>query len=70
MSAFKLVKLATPAVNIINIKDSLIPRGYFNESTTYDIGDIVTYEDVAYLMFNTAPAGTLPTSQDFFQRLV
>jgi len=63
---FKLVKLLDPAVNInINVN----PRGEYDNATTYNTGDIVTYQGSSYIA-KTETTGNLPTDTTYWQLLV
>ncbi len=64
--SFKLVKLLDPAVNInINVN----PRGEYDNATTYQIGDIVCYQDTSYIA-RLETTGNLPTDTTYWQKLI
>ena len=60
MSDFKLVQL-TDKIQIVNIGGDIVPRGEYDNSTDYAVGDLVSYLGSSYLMYADAPSGTLPT---------
>ena len=51
------------------ITGGLVPRGTYNAGTDYSVGDSVDYNGSSYVMFNDAPAGTLPTNTTYWQVL-
>lgn len=56
-------------VNITNIPGGLVPKGAYDNSTDYAVGDSVDYMGSSYVMFNNAPSGTLPTNTTYWQVL-
>lgn len=65
MSDFKIVKLLDPAVQLItNIK----PTGVYNPSTTYGIGDSVSYQNSSYIAIQPT-TGNIPTNTTYWQLL-
>jgi hypothetical protein len=66
MSDFKLVKLLG---NPIQINACINPRGAYNNTTVYSIGDLVTYGGLSYIA-NQAGVGNLPTDTNFWQIVV
>lgn len=62
----QLVKLLD-TINITNLVGGATPRGNYDDSTDYDVGDIVSYTDgSSYIMYTDGPAGTLPTDSDYW----
>ena len=53
----------------VNITGGLVPRGAYNGSTNYDVGDSVDYQGSSYVMYTDAAAGTLPTDTTYWQVL-
>lgn len=66
MSEFKIVKLLDAPVQI-NL--NVTPRGDYNNSVSYEIGDIVCYQDASYIA-KLDTTGNLPTDTNYWQKLV
>lgn len=64
MSDFKIVKLLDP----ININVNINPTGAYNPSTTYNIGDSVSYNNSSYIARLTT-TGNVPTNTTYWQLL-
>ena len=65
MSDFKIVKLLDPIVQLnININ----PTGAYNNSSTYGVGDSVSYNNSSYIAIQ-ATTGNLPTDTTYWQLL-
>jgi len=65
MSDFKIVKLIDPPINVItNVK----PRGAYSNSTTYGVGDSVSYGNNSYIAILTT-LGNVPTDTTYWQLL-
>jgi hypothetical protein len=64
MSDFKIVKLLDP----ININVNINPTGAYNPSTTYNIGDSVSYNNSSYIAIQTT-TGNVPTNTAYWQLL-
>jgi hypothetical protein len=64
----KAILLNNPIKNIV-IPSGLVPKGAYDNSTDYAVGDYVTYLGTSYVMFLDAPAGTLPTDTTYWQIL-
>lgn len=62
------ILLNNPIKNIV-IPSGLVPKGAYDNSTDYAVGDYVTYLGTSYVMFLDAPAGTLPTDTSYWQIL-
>lgn len=67
MSDFELIQNLDPPFVIVT--GGLVPKGEYDNTTDYDIGDVVTYQDISYVMYANAPAGTLPTDDTYWQIL-
>ena len=63
-----MILLNNPIKNIV-IPSGLVPKGAYDNSTDYAVGDYVTYLGTSYVMFLDAPAGTLPTDTTYWQIL-
>jgi hypothetical protein len=50
----------------MTIAGTFIPRGAYDNSTNYDVGDMVDYQGSSYIMYNDASAGTLPTDTSYW----
>ena len=67
----------TQSVELINPGDTyntvvtggLVPKGAYAAGTDYAVGDSVDYGGSSYVMFNDAPAGTVPTNTTYWQVL-
>lgn len=68
MPNFRINKLLDP-IQIVNIPSGLVPKGAYNASTDYAVGDSVDYNGSSYVMFADAAAGTLPTDTTKWQIL-
>jgi hypothetical protein len=66
MSDFKLVKLLDSPVKITV---SVVPRGAYNNTTIYSVGDLVTYGGLSYIAY-VATVGNLPTDTAYWQVVV
>ena len=64
MSDFKLVKLLNP----ISINVNINPTGVYNNSTTYQVGDSVSYGNSSYICIQTS-TGNVPTNTTYWQLL-
>jgi hypothetical protein len=64
MSDFKIVQLLNPIQVTTNIK----PTGAYNASTTYGIGDSVSYNNSSYIAIQ-ATTGNVPTNTTYWQLL-
>lgn len=62
--SFKIVKLVDPIQ--MHIDGTFNPRGAYDGSTDYAVGDMVSYSGSSYIMYNNGPAGTLPTSGSYW----
>jgi hypothetical protein len=66
MSDFKIVKLLDPVVQLnVNVN----PRGNYNNSTVYSVGDLVLYNGLSYIA-NQSTVGNLPTDTNYWQIVV
>lgn len=65
MSDFKLVKLLG---NPITLNANVNPRGVYSNTTSYNIGDSVSYGVSSYIAI-TATLGNLPTNTTYWQLL-
>lgn len=65
--ALKLVKLIGNGVNNVVITGGLVPKGAYDNSTDYAVGDSVDYQGSSYVMYSDAGAGTLPTDDTKWQ---
>ena len=63
-----IVKLIDP-IQFTNVAGGLVPKGAYNAGTNYGVGDSVDYNGSSYVMFNDAPAGTVPTNTTYWQVL-
>lgn len=63
MSDFRLVKLIDPPVSI---NANINPKGAYSNSTTYSVGDVVTYNGLSYIA-RTTTVGNLPTDTTYWQ---
>lgn len=66
MGVFKVVKLLDPINNTV-ITGGLVPKGEYDNSTDYAVGDFVSYGGSSYVMYVNAGAGTLPTDTTKWQ---
>jgi hypothetical protein len=41
-------------------------KGIYNNSTTYNVGNIVRYENSFYIRINSSGAGNLPTDANYW----
>jgi len=60
-----LLNQNTPVV----IPSGLVPKGAYDNSTDYSVGDSVDYNGSSYVMYVDAAAGTLPTDTTYWQVL-
>ena len=61
--SFQIVKLVDPPITVnVNIN----PRGAYSNSTTYSVGDVVTYNGLSYICKQTS-TGNLPTDTTYWQ---
>jgi hypothetical protein len=60
---FQIVKLTEPPVSITS---NFNPMGAYSNSTTYALGDLVTYNGLSYVA-NQATTGNLPTNTTYWQ---
>ena len=51
----------------VTISGGLVNRGAYNAGTSYSVGDSVTYNSQAYVLYSAAPAGTVPTNTTYWQ---
>lgn len=65
-SPFRIVKLIDPINNTI-ITGGLVPKGAYDNSTDYAVGDSVSYGGSSYVMYVDAGSGTLPTDDTKWQ---
>jgi hypothetical protein len=63
---FQLVKLLDP-LQIVNISSGFVPKGAYDNSVDYAVGDSVSYNGSSYVMFNNASAGVIPTNTTYWQ---
>ena len=65
----KITSLLPNVTNVSNVVVSggIVPTGEYSAGTTYAIGDMVTYNDVSYILYSLASAGTLPTDTTYWQ---
>lgn len=61
MGAFNITELTEP-IRLLIVNGGLVPKGEYDNLTTYNIGDCVEYEGSSYILFESATAGTLPTN--------
>ena len=61
----QIVKLLDP-MNIVNIPGGLVPKGAYNNGTSYSVGDSVSYNGSSYVCI-TASTGNLPTDTAYWQ---
>lgn len=66
MGVFKVVKLLDPINNTV-ITGGLVPKGEYDNTTDYAVGDFVSYNGSSYVMYVNAVAGTLPTDTTKWQ---
>ena len=66
INVVKLLDKLDPVI----ITGGLIPRGVYDNSRTYEIGDSVSYLGASYVLYATAVAGTLPTDTTYWQSLL
>jgi len=66
MSDFKLVKLLGSP---IQVNMCITPRGEYNNSTIYSVGDLVSYNGLSYIAIQPT-VGNLPTNTAYWQLLV
>lgn len=69
MSAFKIVKLVGQGLNNTIISGGLVPKGAYDNSVDYAVGDSVDYQGSSYVMHTNAVAGVLPTDTTKWQIL-
>lgn len=62
--ALQIVKLLDPIQ--MTISGTFTPRGAYDGSTDYGVGDQVDYNGSSYIMYSDAVAGTLPTDTSFW----
>lgn len=60
----QLVHLLNP-INM-TISGTFNPMGAYNAGTDYAVGDQVSYNGSSYIMYNNAPAGTVPTNTTYW----
>lgn len=65
MSLYNLVELTNPIGNI-TIAGTFTPKGAYDNSTDYAVGDQVDYNGSSYIMYSDAGAGTLPTNTTYW----
>jgi len=63
--AFQLVKLIDPINNVV-ITGGVVPKGEYNNSTDYAVGDWVSYKGSSYVLYSDVSAGTLPTNTTYW----
>lgn len=61
----QIVKLLDP-MSIVNIPGGLVPKGAYNNGTSYSVGDSVSYNGSSYVCI-TASTGNLPTDTAYWQ---
>lgn len=44
-------------------------KGVYAPGTTYDVGDVVAYEDAGFRKVNPCPAGVVPIDNRYFMRI-
>ena len=44
-------------------------KGYYDPETSYSVGDVVYYQDCAYVLKESSSAGTPPTRDQEWERL-
>ena len=60
---FQIVKLTDPPINVnVNVN----PMGAYSNSTTYSVGDVVTYNGLSYICKQTS-TGNAPTNTTYWQ---
>ena len=60
---FQIVKLTDPPINVnVNVN----PMGAYSNSTTYSVGDVVTYNGLSYICKQTS-TGNSPTDTSYWQ---
>ena len=60
---FQIVKLTDPPVSI---STNVNPKGAYSNSTTYSVGDVVTYNGLSYIA-RQSTTGNLPTDTTYWQ---
>ena len=65
---FQIVDLTESRRNIV-ITGGLVPKGTYNASTTYAIGDAVEYSTHSHILHTLVVAGTAPTNKDYWQQI-
>lgn len=65
----QLTKLIGQGLNNTIITGGLVPKGAYNASTDYAVGDSVDYNGSSYVMHTDAAAGTVPTNTTYWQIL-
>lgn len=66
MSDFKLVKLLGSP---IQVNMCITPRGEYNNTTIYSIGDLVSYNGLSYIAIQPT-VGNLPTDTNYWQLVI
>lgn len=66
MSDFKIVKLLDPPVKITI---SIVPRGVYDNSTIYNLGDMVSFGGLSYVAITTT-VGNTPPNTAYWQVLI
>lgn len=67
--AVQIVKLIGQGLNNTVVEGGLVPKGEYDNSTDYAVGDSVSYQGSSYVMHTNAAAGTVPTNTSFWQIL-
>jgi hypothetical protein len=65
MSDFKIVKLLDP---VVSLTTNINPTGVYNSSTTYGVGDSVSYGNSSYICI-LPTTGNVPTNTTYWQLL-
>lgn len=66
--SYQIVKLKDKP-HFIVVSNGLVPKGEYDNLITYDVGDMVTYNNSSYVLYATASAGTLPTDDNYWQEI-
>lgn len=70
MGVFNINQLLNEAVSIdLLVSGGLVPKGAYDNSVDYAVGDSVDYLGSSYVMFSNASAGVLPTDTTKWQVL-
>jgi hypothetical protein len=59
----------TGVINPTIITGGFVPRGEYDNTHNYSVGDSVSYNGSSYILYADASAGTLPTDTDYWQEI-